>query len=242
MRTLSEEEQGISTKRREVQNVMDACSAEITRRYRDGEADVATLLAEQPARRVSLPVLVELVRSGVVESTHTGSVVALRADGSTALSLGDVDRPVFPRSSNKPLQAVGLLEAGWSAARRRVPRARDRLPLRPAGAPRGRTPHAGRGRPDRGRPRLPRRCSRSTSRRAHALLRGGGEATRLTMNCSGKHAAMLATCVANGWPTGDYLAAGPPGAAGDDARPSSSWPASGCSTSPSTAAARRSTR
>jgi len=48
MRTLSEEEQGISTKRRAVQDVMDACSAEITRRYRDGEADVATLLAEQP--------------------------------------------------------------------------------------------------------------------------------------------------------------------------------------------------
>lgn len=48
MRTLSEEEQGVSTKRREVQAVMDACSAEITRRYRDGEADVDTLLGEQP--------------------------------------------------------------------------------------------------------------------------------------------------------------------------------------------------
>ena len=48
MRTMSEEEQGISTKRRAVQGVMDACSAEITRRYRDGEADVSTLLAEQP--------------------------------------------------------------------------------------------------------------------------------------------------------------------------------------------------
>ena len=48
IRTLSEEEQDISTKRRAVQGVMDACSAEITRRYRDGEADVATLLAEQP--------------------------------------------------------------------------------------------------------------------------------------------------------------------------------------------------
>ncbi len=47
MRTLTEEEQGISTKRREVQGVMDACSAEITRRYRDGEADVSVLLAEQ---------------------------------------------------------------------------------------------------------------------------------------------------------------------------------------------------
>jgi hypothetical protein len=48
MRTLSEEEQGLSAKRRAVQAVMDACSAEITRRYRDGEADVETLLGAQP--------------------------------------------------------------------------------------------------------------------------------------------------------------------------------------------------
>ena len=47
MRTLSDEEQVISAKRRLVQDVMDACSADITRRYRDGEADVAALLAEQ---------------------------------------------------------------------------------------------------------------------------------------------------------------------------------------------------
>jgi hypothetical protein len=47
MRTLSEEEQTLSAKRRRVQEVMDACSAEITRRYRDGEADVDTLLGEQ---------------------------------------------------------------------------------------------------------------------------------------------------------------------------------------------------
>ena len=49
MRALSDEEQVISAKRRLVQQAMDACSADITRRYRDGEADVATLLAEQSA-------------------------------------------------------------------------------------------------------------------------------------------------------------------------------------------------
>ncbi len=48
MRTLAEEEQSVSAKRRAVQGVMDACSAEITRRYRDGEADVDSLLAQQP--------------------------------------------------------------------------------------------------------------------------------------------------------------------------------------------------
>ena len=44
---LSAEEQGLSGKRREVQRVMDACSAEITRRYRDGEADVDALLGQR---------------------------------------------------------------------------------------------------------------------------------------------------------------------------------------------------
>ena len=52
MRTLSEEEQGLSAKRREVQKVMDECSAEITRRYRDGEADVGALLDAQSREAV----------------------------------------------------------------------------------------------------------------------------------------------------------------------------------------------
>ena len=45
---------------------------------------------------------------------------------------------------------------------------------------------------------------------AHTLLAGGGAASALTMNCSGKHAAMLATCVANGWPVEGYLSPGHP--------------------------------
>src|SRR4029453_1546126 len=39
----------------------------------------------------------------------------------------------------------------------------------------------------------------------NALLRAGGAPAPLLMNCSGKHAGMLATCVANGWSLGDYL-------------------------------------
>ena len=40
-------------------------------------------------------------------------MLAVRPDGSTALALGDVEAPILPRSSNKPLQAVGMLELGW---------------------------------------------------------------------------------------------------------------------------------
>ena len=41
---LEREEQEVSDKRRSVQTVMDACTAEITRRYREGDADVSDLL------------------------------------------------------------------------------------------------------------------------------------------------------------------------------------------------------
>lgn len=43
---LGQEEQKISGKRREVQQVMDAASAEVTRRYKDGEASVGDLLPD----------------------------------------------------------------------------------------------------------------------------------------------------------------------------------------------------
>jgi L-asparaginase II len=42
------------------------------------------------------------------------------------------------------------------------------------------------------------------------LIRAGGERSPVLMNCSGKHAAMLATCVRNGWPIDSYRDAGHP--------------------------------
>jgi L-asparaginase II len=153
---------------------------------------------------VSLPVLVELVRSGVVESVHRASVLAVRGDGGDALALGGVDTPVFPRSSNKPLQAVALLEAGWE------PPDAQCLALATASHS-GEPVHlevvrrtlAAAGLDEdalRCPPMLP-----LSEPAAHALLASGGTASRLTMNCSGKHAAMLATCVARGEPTEGYL-------------------------------------
>ncbi|MGB9366596.1 MAG: asparaginase, partial [Xanthobacteraceae bacterium] len=58
------------------------------------------------------PVLVEVVRGGRVESRHRGSVAVVDADGATVLALGDLARPVYPRSAVKPLQALPLLESG----------------------------------------------------------------------------------------------------------------------------------
>ena len=57
-------------------------------------------------------VLVDLVRGELLESQHRGSLIILDAHGEASVSLGEVASPMFPRSSNKPMQAVGLVEAG----------------------------------------------------------------------------------------------------------------------------------
>ncbi|MCW2777346.1 MAG: L-asparaginase [Frankiales bacterium] len=118
------------------------------------------------------------------------------------LERGDLVRPVFPRSSNKPLQAVGMLRAGWQPAD-------DRALALATASHSGEERHlavvremlagveeAALGCP----PMLP-----LSEPAAHALLARGEQATPLTMNCSGKHAAMLLTCLANGWPLATYL-------------------------------------
>ena len=58
------------------------------------------------------PVLVEVLRGETVESSHRGALAVLDADGGVLASLGDIDRPAFPRSAVKLLQALPLVESG----------------------------------------------------------------------------------------------------------------------------------
>jgi L-asparaginase II len=148
--------------------------------------------------------LAEVVRSGYVEGTHTGSVVVLRPDGSVAVGIGDLERPVFPRSSNKPLQAVAMLDAGWEpASARQLALATASHSGEPAHLDivRGMLGDVGLAEDALANPPMPPLSEVAW----HQVLRAGGEATRLTMNCSGKHAAMLSTSVANGWDLPTYL-------------------------------------
>jgi L-asparaginase II len=145
-------------------------------------------------------ILAEVVRSGYVEGTHSGHVLAVRGDGSVALSLGDVGRPIFPRSCNKPLQAAAMLDLGWH------PESDEQLALATA-SHNGEPGHLAVVQAMLGDLELQCPPMPPVSEQAwHDILRAGGEATSLTMNCSGKHAAMLRTCVANGWDTASYLA------------------------------------
>ncbi len=58
------------------------------------------------------PILVEAMRGGIPESAHRGALAAVDAEGALVASLGDIERPVFPRSAVKVLQALPLVESG----------------------------------------------------------------------------------------------------------------------------------
>ncbi|MFF8845682.1 asparaginase [Streptomyces sp. NPDC015127] len=148
------------------------------------------------------PVLAEVVRSGFVEGLHRGALVVLAADGGVELALGDVTAPVFPRSSNKPMQAAAVLRAG-------VDLSGERLALAAAS-------HSGEGfHLDLVRTMLAEHGLTADDLRtppdlpldrveAEAYLAAGQVRDRVAMDCSGKHAAMLAACVHNGWDRAGY--------------------------------------
>jgi L-asparaginase II len=154
------------------------------------------------------PVLAEVIRSGFTESRHRGVFAALRADGSPALTGGAAGEPIFPRSANKPMQAVGMLRCGLALEGELLALAaasHSGEDFHVAGARRilvgaGLTEDDLQCPPD-----LP--LDEAEQRRM--LLAGEGP-DRIHMNCSGKHSAMLATCVAAGWPTASYRDPGHP--------------------------------
>lgn len=153
------------------------------------------------------PVVAEAVRSGFPESLHRGRVAGLGADGRPVIRAGAVESPFYPRSANKPLQAAAMLRCGLDLE--------GKLLALAAASHSGEDFHlagvreilAGAGL-DEDALRCPAALPLDADA-AQAVLRRAGEGAdprrRVYMNCSGKHAAMLATCVAAGWPTASYL-------------------------------------
>lgn len=148
------------------------------------------------------PVLVELVRNGWVESVHRGRLVVLDGEARTTTSLGAVADAVLLRSCAKPIQALALVRAGWDPPS-------DRLALACAShdgteahvaVVRATLAAAGLAEADLACP-----PAVATDPEAGAYQRVTEGPDRIHHNCSGKHAGMLATCVAQGWPTDGYL-------------------------------------
>ncbi|MFI6099090.1 asparaginase [Lentzea sp. NPDC051213] len=148
-------------------------------------------------------VVAEVWRGDFLESVHHGTVVATDAAGSPTLTVGRPGDVAFPRSSNKPLQALAMLRSGLDLDGELLALAcasHSGEDFHVEGALRilaqaGLDEDALQCTPD-----LP----LGDEARAQHLARGLSPAPKY-MNCSGKHAAMLATCVANGWPTENYL-------------------------------------
>jgi L-asparaginase II len=151
-------------------------------------------------------VLAELTRNGLVESIHTGHLIMLNADGSVHKIKGSVDMPIFPRSTVKCMQASAMVRNG--------------LKLEPRLLALAQASHSGAAMHQAGVLEILAGVGLNESDLqcafdkplgdAERIAWGDKAATRLAMNCSGKHAGMLATCVANGWDIKTYLNADHP--------------------------------
>lgn len=136
-------------------------------------------------------------RSGFDESVHFGALVVLGPTGAIELEFGDSSVVIYPRSANKPLQAVAMVRAGLRVAPdllALVCASHDGTAMHLDGA---RRILAGAGLDESALANTPSFPLDEAS--MHRVIREGGGRTPLQMNCSGKHSGMLATCVCNGW-------------------------------------------
>jgi len=147
----------------------------------------------------SAPILIEVTRGGMVESIHRGICVISDSRGSLYKSWGDRERPIYPRSAIKPLQAIPVVASGAAAALKmnsaelalccashsgervhteKVAGWLERLGLDDANLECG--------------PQMP-----SDQKAAEELIQSGKNPSSLHNNCSGKHAGMLSTAIHN---------------------------------------------
>jgi len=135
------------------------------------------------------PIVVEAVRGdGIVEARHVVHAVAVR-DGAVVAEAGDAGLTCFLRSSSKPLQALPLVRArdDLEDADVAIACASHRATEDQLAAVRALLAKAA-----------------ATEGDLELGLQADRPPTRLHHNCSGKHAGMVATCRARGWPAAGY--------------------------------------
>lgn len=141
------------------------------------------------------PILVEVTRGTLVESAHRGAAAVADASGRLLLQVGDIARPVYPRSAIKPMQAIPLIESGAADA---FGFGAEELALACAS-------HSGEPRHVAVARRMLERAGLAEEALecgGHApineaamrkIVAAGGRWTPIHNNCSGKHSGMLAT-------------------------------------------------
>lgn len=149
--------------------------------------------------RAGVVELAILERSGLDESRHLGAAVVVSPDGSVLRELGDGSALVYGRSSLKLFQAIAVLRSGVSleGAQLVLATASHAGTAAHVAVVRSVLERAGL---DEGALQCPHDWPLDSASRHEAVA-----PLRVTMNCSGKHAAFLFACVHNGWPTDTYL-------------------------------------
>lgn len=152
------------------------------------------------------PILVHVTRGALVESVHSGAVAICDGGGAVRLAVGDVNRPVYPRSAIKALQAIPLVESGAAADYDFDDRELAVICASHGGEPdhvatvRGILDKIGLGEEALA-------CGAHWplgQAEAYALSARGGRPTAIHNNCSGKHAGMLALAVHSGLDVAGY--------------------------------------
>jgi L-asparaginase II len=142
-------------------------------------------------------------RSGVDESVHFGAVVCLGPSGAIEFAAGNPHALVYPRSATKPMQALAMVRNGLDLPAELlalVCASHDGTPLHTAAARR-----------ILGTAGLDESALQNTASMPldavseRELIRAGVAPASITMNCSGKHSGMLATCVHQHWSLAEYL-------------------------------------
>ena len=150
------------------------------------------------------PLIVEMIRGDVVESRHRVHVAVVDGTGRILQVAGGAQLRIYPRSALKPLQSAAMVSAGLALPSAELmaisASSHSGEPMHVSAV---RRPLATVGLTEAELGNVVDWPSDEVARTA--WIAGGGERTRVRMNCSGKHAAMLATCAAAGWPTSDYL-------------------------------------
>ena len=146
-------------------------------------------------------VLAEVVRAGAIESVHSGHLALINSDGSIRAAIGDIDAPMYPRSSIKSFQAAAMVRNG--------------LRVSPQELAMVCASHSGAANHFRVVESILAGAGLTVADlqnsidyplgRAEKAAWGSNPPSRLAQGCSGKHAGMLATCVVNGWDTSTYL-------------------------------------
>jgi L-asparaginase II len=159
-----------------------------------------------PSNDSANPVLVELTRGKLVESVHRGAVAVCDALGEVRLALGDIERPVYPRSAFKIMQALPLVETGAANAFK-VSQRELSMACASHSAESFHVRTAGRWLSRIGCAECDLACGPHLPMDEpvlRAMLRGRKEPTRLHNNCSGKHTGFLTVAKHLGEPVEGY--------------------------------------